>query len=542
MTIPRMLRASAVFSLLVIAGACGSGPRRQEFRNASNSPQQSTNIVPAATIVPVIAPVPMATVAPENPSDTTDPPRDAAPETPPAKAAPRVHAVKGTNAILSAPNKQLGKYLGYIRVGESVALRQTETVPSADCAKGYFALEPRGYICNDSFVSLNPSSEHIVSMGATAPREGPYPYRYAISNGAPMYNRIPTKREQQRFEGAFGPVGKYEKLPFFQAAHEDLAVDENIAPTDPIPPFLEGGQMIRPGRQGLIRQKIPRGSMLSYTKAFAVEGRTYLLSVDLTAVPADRVRPFRPSAFHGFWLEGDQTLPIAWFRQKPRMKWRKVPNGTVESLSVTFPARTYARLTGQSIDVAGVKYLETKEREGSDVVWVAEEDATVVEARTNLPFAVREGQKWIIVRISQGTLVAYDGMRPVYATLISPGAGGIPVAGIDPVKASTTPLGTYNITFKDRAATMSPEFGDNRSFWIADVPHTQYFKAPFALHAAYWHERFGEPTSAGCVNLSPLDAEAMFHWTDPPVPPGWQGAVGAGASENGPMTAVVIAR
>jgi hypothetical protein len=379
-------------------------------------------------------------------------------------------------------------------------------------------------------------------MAATAPSAGPYPYRYAVSNGAPMYNRIPTRREQSRFEGVFGPVRKFEKLPMFQAAHEDLAVDESIPPTDAIPSFLEGGQMVRPGRAGLMRQKIPRGSMLSYTKSFAVDGRTYLLSVDLTAVPADRVRPFKPSSFHGFWVDAEQTLPVGWFRQRPRMKWRKLDADSVESLGISFPARTYARLTGQSIDVAGTKYLETKEREGGHVVWVAEEDATVVETRTKLPFGVREGQKWILVRITQGTLVAYDGLRPVYATLISPGAGGVPVPGTDPIKASTTPLGTYNITFKDRAATMSPEFGENRSFWIADVPHTQYFKAPFALHAAYWHERFGEPTSAGCVNLSPIDAEIVFQWTDPPVPPGWQGAVGAGAAENGPMTAIVISR
>ena len=44
------------------------------------------------------------------------------------------------------------------------------------------------------------------------------------------------------------------------------------------------------------------------------------------------------------------------------------------------------------------------------------------------------------------------------------------------------------------------------------------------------------------MNLSPIDAEAMFEWSDPPVPEGWQGATGAGAKENGPTTAVVIRR
>lgn len=541
MNVPRAMRPGVVLLLIVVSGACGTGARNGSSRVTSvpalRSPPMamvpavsaSSNAAAISTSVPEIA------VVAEAPKDAPDKP----PALPPA---PRLHAVKGIPSILNVPDKHAGKYIGYIRVGESVALRQAETVPGGDCSGGFFAIEPRGYVCNDSFVSRNPSLEHVISMEATAPKKGPYPYRYAVSNGAPMYNRIPTRREQSRFEAVFGPVGKFEKLPPFLAAHEDLAVNEPILPSDTIPSFLDRGQMIRPGRFGLMRQKIPRGSMLSYTKAFAVEGRTYLLSVDLTAVPADRVRPFKPSSFRGFWVDAERTLPIAWFRQRPRMKWRKTEDGKVESLGILFVARSYARLTGQSLEFAGTKYIETKEREGADVVWVAEEDATIVEARTKLPFGVREGQKWVIVRITQGTLVAYEGLRPVYATLISPGAGGVPTEGIDLVKASTTPLGTYNVTFKDRAATMSPEFGENRSFWIADVPHTQYFKAPFALHAAYWHERFGEPTSAGCVNLSPIDAEIVFQWSDPPVPLDWQGAVGAGAAENGPTTAVVVSR
>src|SRR6185369_10696134 len=132
---------------------------------------------------------------------------------------------------------------------------------------------------------------------------------------------------------------------------------------------------------------------------------------------------------------------------------------------------------------------------------------------------------------------------PVYSTLISPGKGGLPQEGKSSLEAATTPLGVYNITFKDRAATMSPETGENRSFWIADVPWTQYFNAPFAIHAAFWHERFGEPTSAGCVNVSPIDAQWLFEWSDPAVPVDWQGATGAGATrDNGPTTAVVVQR
>ncbi len=117
--------------------------------------------------------------------------------------------------------------------------------------------------------------------------------------------------------------------------------------------------------------------------------------------------------------------------------------------------------------------------------------------------ALRPGRKTIFISITRGTLLAYEGTTPVFTTLVSPGAGGVPVKGKDPVRASTTPLGTYTVTFKDRAATMSPEKGDNRSFWIADVPFTQYFNPPFALHASYWHERFGSRPAPGASTSLP---------------------------------------
>jgi hypothetical protein len=156
---------------------------------------------------------------------------------------------------------------------------------------------------------------------------------------------------------------------------------------------------------------------------------------------------------------------------------------------------------------------------------------------------VKPEQKWIVVRLGQGTLVAYEGLQPVFTTLMSPGRGGVPVAGRDPVEASTTPLGVFYVTFKSRAATMTHDKpGEPRTHWIADVPFTQYFNPPFALHAAYWHDRFGEETSAGCINVSPSDAETLFNWSDPQVPAEWQGATGAGAPENGATTAIVVRR
>jgi hypothetical protein len=360
-----------------------------------------------------------------------------------------------------------------------------------------------------------------------------------------MYNRIPNPEEQLRRERPFGKAGKFLKQPKGMAAHEDLAVLDPITPTDPMPSFLADGKPVEPTRLGLVRQKIPLGSMLSFTRAFEAEGRTWLLSPDMTLVPADRVRAFRPSTFRGVKLggEGGARLPIAWMRKTPRPKQHRAAEGFTPA-GGAWPLRSFVGLTGQSAEQGGRKYLETTEPHPSGgAAWILEEDATVVEQYKKMPFGMPARAKWFLVSITQGTLVAYEGLTAVYATLVSPGSGGVPVPGTDPVKMSTTPLGTFPITFKDRATTMSPEQGMDRTLWISDVPHTQYFNPPFALHATYWHERFGEPTSAGCVNLSPIDAELMFAWSDPPVPEGWQGATGAGAvKQNGPHSWVVVRR
>lgn len=42
---------------------------------------------------------------------------------------------------------------------------------------------------------------------------------------------------------------------------------------------------------------------------------------------------------------------------------------------------------------------------------------------------------------------------------------------------------------------------------LEDVPWSMYFHESFALHGAYWHDRFGLRHSHGCVNLAPQDAQ-----------------------------------
>src|SRR5690606_15657020 len=147
-----------------------------------------------------------------------------------------------------------------------------------------------------------------------------------------------------------------------------------------------------------------------------------------------------------------------WMRTTPRTRWHLEGDRLVAS-DTPWPARSWAELTGASREQDGRRYLETRTPAPGGTAWIREDDATVVERADKLAAGVAHGQKWVFIRLTQGTLVAYEGLEPVYATLVSPGSGGVPVKGQDNVKHSTTPTGTYYVTFKDRAATMSPETG-----------------------------------------------------------------------------------
>jgi hypothetical protein len=68
---------------------------------------------------------------------------------------------------------------------------------------------------------------------------------------------------------------------------------------------------------------------------------------------------------------------------------------------------------------------------------------------------------------------------------------------------------------------MKSQAYDDAPYYVNRVPWVVFFQAHNALHAAYWHDRFGSVKSHGCANLSPLDARALFDWLEPPLPPGW---------------------
>ena len=245
------------------------------------------------------------------------------------------------------------------------------------------------------------------------------------------------------------------------------------------------------------------------------------------------------SPFHGVELGKDEQLPIAFFRKSAFPKYKRNDDGSFVKTEQVWERLAHVMITGEEIVSGAQTYLPTRE----PGIYALASDATVIRAATlapaskNDPKLVDPGRRtWLDVSVLGGWLVAYEGLTPVFATLISPGRGGVPFEGIDPLATASTPTGPFRVDGKFITATMVSSSND--TIVHTEVQFVQNFHGPHALHGAYWHDQWGEPKSGGCVNLAPIDAKRVFEWTEPELPKGWYGLRSVPAA--GPVTASTL--
>src|SRR5262249_40287016 len=148
--------------------------------------------------------------------------------------------------------------------------------------------------------------------------------------------------------------------------------------------------------------------------------------------------------------------------------------------------------------------------------WIRSRDVARPRLVAPPPEITGEAERWIDVDLGQQALVAYEGKKPVFATIVSTGKGP---AGTE---FATRP-GTFRIWVKVFTTKMDNLDKDevDRHYAIEDVPWVQFFDKAIALHGAFWHRDFGRVHSHGCVNLAPIDARWLFAFTSPHLPVGW---------------------
>lgn len=105
-------------------------------------------------------------------------------------------------------------------------------------------------------------------------------------------------------------------------------------------------------------------------------------------------------------------------------------------------------------------------------------------------------KRWIEVDLSKQKLTAWQGSNKVYSLTVSTGKSATP-----------TITGTFTVQSKHVSGRMR-----GPGYNVPYVPYIMYFSGGYAIHGAYWHNRFGTPVSHGCVNLRVSEAEKVFQW------------------------------
>jgi len=454
--------------------------------------------VVASALPPVVASAPpMALSTAVAPAASASPDEPAA--EPPASGAARIYA--RTRYVWIRPEPDANKeWIGYLWTGGSVALRSAKPVFGPGCMNWY-AIEPRGYVCVDgNRATLDANDAVYRAVLPYAPNlSSPWPHQYGESLGLTSEAALS------------GSPLSFPPLP--NAIHEP-------------------------------RNQLHRRSTVAYSRELSVDGHDFLLSADYQFLPKARVTPYPIVKFQGLKLGRDAQLPLAFFRAKDRPAYTRAVNGEFSAASETFSRLSFVELSGEQQAVGKDRFLRTKRGE----LWLKESDAVLPVPQSKTPWGADVGVEdktgnapkgratWLEVAVTAGYLIAYEGTKPVFTTLISPGRGGFAKAGEDPIEHALTPTGTFPVSGKFATATMEAP----GELIHSDVPWTQNFSGPHALHTAYWHDSWGEFKSGGCVNLSPMDGRTLFEFTEPALPPGWHGV--RWLPWLGPSTLVVVHR
>jgi hypothetical protein len=446
-----------------------------------------------------------------------------------------VHAIAGYEvvAVYAEPDLESAK-VGYLRLG--TRLMVTKKQGTAGCPKGWYALPTGGYACASKGLVVDAERPPYFPKPPTSARlDQPLPYRYAYvrKQDSPMWWRIPTadervkaselraQRDASRAGAAAGsgaPASREPAVPTAGpvdvAAGGETLAPAVVAPTtgSPLPlplnpenPWLEKGFFISLG------EKVTEGD------------QSFWYTARGGYVEADAAYEYAAKDFAGVELGPEAQFPFGFVMVEEAKLYDVDEQGGLR-VAGALPRRTFVDLSEEFM-VGGKAYMMTAAGQ-----LLRKKDLRLAEPQP-VPEGVEPWERWIDVSLAKQLLVAYEGSRPVYVTLVSTGRKGSKDEPFD------TPPGRYRIRSKHVSTTMDGNTASDGNYSIQDVPWAMFFEGSYALHGAFWHDGFGRVRSHGCVNLGPTDARWLFQWTTPFLPEGWHGVH---AHDGSPGSTVIV--
>lgn len=590
----------ASIALLVHAAGCEGEEPTPEVASSSSSSGAPEAAVPergdeVASEAPAVGGGETRAL-PDMPAGPGGPPADFGairpPQPPPDDAERTVHALAGFEVVSVYALPDLASpRLGYLRIGARAMVTPRIDDQGKGCDKGFHALAAGGFACASKGLIVDAEKAPYLYLPPPPPRiDAPIPYDYGVvvADGTPMWWRIPDAEEVvlagQRYRAivaaeeakaaatapADRPAAKSAARPKSEEARSEEARSEEPTPdasgsaaplpgvNDPEPPpvvELSAEEKAEQARREAAarkraaerkkreqeqeralarkRARLPLNSQTPFMEAgFVVtladklreEGQAWWKTTRGGYVQASRVGRKGTSDFHGGEVPADARVAFGFVMaergasasargEDGALKWKR-----------KLEYREFLAFA-EEVEVSGRPYLVT-----ADGLHVRKGDLRLAAPATR-PEGVQAWERWIDVDLGQQMLVAYEGDVPVYATLISSGRRGTEE------ESFATPKGMFRITAKHVSSSMDGNTASDGRYSIQDVPWAMFFSGNYALHGAFWHQKFGERRSHGCINLGPSDARWLFFWTTPFVPEGWHGV---NAHEGAPGSMVVI--
>jgi hypothetical protein len=389
------------------------------------------------------------------------------------------HDQTATMTIFAGPSRSAGSR-GVTIAGASLPFFGEKR--GSGCSGTWWLVGPLAWVCSDDAELSRTEQPHVASIA---------PSSSALARPDPSFAEAQSSDE--------GPSVQY----FFVSRDEgtsayvsvDSAVD-GVADHE-----LEGGWAV-----GITEQRVVDGKRWGRTSK-----GLWLSMQDLA--------PAHPSSFHGEEL-GGRSLDFAWVVSDQASMWSAPsPRGKPVASRARFERVPIIRedVRPGPLDAADIQATNAERMvRVDDARWMLARDLARPSPAQVPSEVTGPTERWIDVDLAAQILVAYEGPRPMYATLVSTGRGAAD-------SASGTPLGIHRVWVKLLTSDMdNVDHEDVEAHYsMEDVPYVQFFDGNVALHGTYWHHDFGRLKSHGCVNLALLDARWLFSFTEPHRPHGW---------------------
>ncbi|PRQ06352.1 L,D-transpeptidase family protein [Enhygromyxa salina] len=398
------------------------------------------------------------------------------------------HGLVTAGAVLIRERADLeSNRIGMLRAGTRVRVDGQRSF-GGGCTSGWHQIFPEGWICVGAGLEIADAPPDDGSIDVAWPdvdQAMPLDYWRVNHDGTSFFHRMPTYTEQDQADAAA-------QAWLAVKAREPMPIERDKRPAD-VP--------------AVVKEYLNAGYYVTITSEHVHAKRHFLKTNRGVYARKYQLGKKEGSEFMGQVLTGEDPLPLHFVVRELSLQKRIGDSGLLEDTGESLPRRSTHPFV-RKLRIGDYDYYEDADGKLLRAYAVGE------AAKLKRPPGIEPDEHWIHVDLSEQTLVAYIGDRPVFATIVSTGK-----------EPGMTPVGVHRVQSKFIVTSMRDQPIEEEAYSIEDVPWTQYFSNSVALHGAFWHGGFGLVRSHGCVNLSPPDARWLFGFTEPKLPDGWAAAM-----------------